>query len=73
MSGGYHAESYTVRLIVWSPSIDTELPFGAPGDPATDYTTFKDPLHIVSACGVRKKDAAVPYTGAWQARKLVRL
>lgn len=56
-----HADGFTIKLQVYSPT--ALLPSGAPGDPATDYTTRGSGFSFVGPCGVREKSSDVPYAG----------
>ena len=56
------AEAFAIKLQVYSPSV--VLPSGAPGDPATDYTTRGSGFSFIGPCGVREKSADMPYAGA---------
>jgi hypothetical protein len=59
------AESFDVRLVVWSANADR--PYGTPGDdgnPALDYTSKGGFLGLTGACGVRERNDNMPYKGA---------
>ena len=58
----HYTGSIDVNLIVWSQQ--TTLPFGAPGDPASDYTTGGLLAAFNGGCGVRQKNASQPYKGS---------
>lgn len=57
------AAGIDVNLIVWGKRV--ELPFAAPGDPASDYTTG-GVFGVIKGCGVRLNSSARPYKGTTQ-------
>lgn len=57
-----HADDIEANLIVWDSKV--ELPFGAPGDPSSDYTTGGI-FGAVKGCGVKEKSTAQPYKGTY--------
>lgn len=54
-------DDFTVALQVYRDGAD--LPFGAPGNPAQDFTTRDGPMGLLSACGVPQKNPNAPYKG----------